>query len=71
MQDRTSANSKKSSCNARPDHTLGQSRRTDMPNEFARCPLRLQLRPNFSAAANRREVPRATERIAADNTVIQ
>src|SRR5215813_6353494 len=26
MQDRTSANSTKSSCNARPDHTLGQER---------------------------------------------
>src|SRR5436309_4513294 len=32
MQDRTSANSTKSSCNARPDHTLGSD------SIFRRCP---------------------------------
>jgi len=39
----------------------GQSRWMNTPDEFARCPLHLQLRPNFSAAANRRGVPTTGE----------
>jgi hypothetical protein len=44
MQDRTSANPKKSSCNARPDHTLGHSRQIDTASAVAACPLRAESR---------------------------
>jgi hypothetical protein len=53
MQDRTSANSKKSSCNARPDHT--QSRRTRTFATLLACPLCLHKRPNRCVATKPRE----------------
>ena len=43
MQDRKSANSKKSSCNARPDHTLGSVGPSAMS---AQCPVCPRKRPH-------------------------
>jgi hypothetical protein len=36
---------------------VGQSRQTNTPDEFAACPLYLQLRLYRWTATNRREVP--------------
>ena len=36
---------------------MGQSRQTNTPDEFAACPLYLQLRLYRWTATNRREVP--------------
>ena len=43
-----------------PMSASGQSRRSNTSDESAGCPLHLQSRPNFSAAANRRGVPIAS-----------
>ena len=40
-----------------PMSQLGQSRQTNTPDEFAACPLYLQLRLYRWTATNRREVP--------------
>src|SRR5215472_14240101 len=47
------ASSTKPSCNARPDHTSGQSRRSPMS---VTCPLYPQLLSNWRGAAKRRDV---------------
>src|SRR5260370_9572243 len=49
-------------------HRLGQSRRSNTSDEFAGCPLHLQSRPNFGAAANRRGVPLPDSCSAAKST---
>jgi len=47
---------------------VGQSRRSNTSDEFAGCPLHLQSRPNFGAAANRRGVPLPDSCSAAKST---
>src|SRR6478672_7747863 len=49
---------------------LGQSRQTNTPDEFAACPLYLQLRLYRWTATNRREVPIAAFSRASLNELV-
>src|SRR5262245_15354921 len=57
MQDRISPNSKKSSCNARPDHTLGQQRTLPAYLAMSALPLKADMR---ELPRNVRFVPKCT-----------